>query len=186
MLAGGFMVPGAGRCIGIDLGTHLGVAQYDARACGAADCVDVRGLNLLPRDGEGPGMRPLRFDQFLVELLDPVPRAGGGLSRGGPVTWVAYERVHAHAGVQAAHVYGQLMGVLMSRCEQAGVLYRAVPVAMGKFAATGNGGASKEAVHGHVHGHFRDVSRRVRSSARLTQDEADALAILMAALMDLD
>jgi Holliday junction resolvasome RuvABC endonuclease subunit len=57
---------------------------------------------------------------------------------------------------------------------------------MGKFAATGNGQASKQAVHDHVHGHFRGVSRRVRANTRLTEDESDALSILMAALMDLD
>ena len=181
MLAGGFMLPGPGRCIALDLGTRLGVAVYDARRCGLSDCVDVSSLNLTPRDGEGAGMRPLRFERFLVDLLDPGRHAGGG-----PVTWVAYERVHAHVGVQAAHVYGQLMGVLMSRCEQAGVLYRAVPVSMGKFAATGNGAARKPDVLDAVHGHFRSVSRRVRSNTRISEDEADALGILMAALMDLD
>jgi Holliday junction resolvasome RuvABC endonuclease subunit len=177
MLAGGFMLPGPGRCIALDLGTRVGVAVYDARRCGLSDCVDVSSLNLTPRDGEGAGMRPLRFERYLVDVLD----AGHG-----PVTWVAYERVHAHVGVQAAHVYGQLMGVLMSQCEKAGVLYRAVPVSMGKLAATGNGGAPKPVVQAHVHGHFRSVSRRVRSNTRISEDESDALGILMAALMDLD
>lgn len=175
MLAGGFMLPGQGRCIAVDIGTRTGIAVYDARMSGTSDCVDVFSLNLKPRDGEGAGMRPLRFEQAIVQLLD-----------GGPVSWVAYERVHAHQGVQAAHVYGQLMGVLMSTCERGGVLYRAVPVSAGKFAATGNGAASKDIVHGHVHGHFRPWSRRVRSNARLTEDESDALSILMAGLMDLD
>jgi len=175
MLAGGFMLPGAGRHIAFDLGTHLGVAVYDARRCGLFDCVDVSSLNLSPRDGDGAGMRPLRFERFLCQLLDE-----------GPVTWVAYERVHAHLGTQAAHVYGQLMGALTTQCEKAGVLYRAVPVAMGKFAATGNGGATKDMVHLAVHGHFRGVSRRIRSNARIGEDEADALGVLMAALMDLD
>jgi Holliday junction resolvasome RuvABC endonuclease subunit len=108
------------------------------------------------------------------------------LDGGGPVTWVAYERVHAHLGTQAAHVYGQLMGVLMLACEKRGVVYRAVPVSLGKFAATGNGGAPKDIVHGHVHEHFRPVCRRVRSGARLSHNETDALSILMAALMGLD
>jgi Holliday junction resolvasome RuvABC endonuclease subunit len=175
MLMGGFMLPGPGRHIAFDLGTHLGVAVYDARKCGLADCVDVSSLNLRPRSGESDGMRPLRFEQFLAQLLDD-----------GPVTWVAYERVHAHVGVQAAHVYGQLQGVLMSQCEKAGVIYRAVPVSMGKLAATGNGGAPKPIVQRAVHGHFHDVSRRVRSNTRISEDEADALGILMAALMDID
>jgi len=175
MLAGGFMLPGSGRHIAFDLGTRLGVAVYDARRCGLSDCVDVSSLNLTPRDGDGAGMRPLRFERFLVDLLDE-----------GPVTWVAYERVHAHVGVHAAHVYGQLMGVLTSRCENAGVLYRAVPVSMGKLAATGNGSAPKPVVQAYVHGHFRAVSRRVRSNTRISEDEADALGILMAALMDID
>jgi Holliday junction resolvasome RuvABC endonuclease subunit len=176
VLAGGFMLPGQGRCIGIDLGTRTGIAVYDSTRCGTFDCVDVSSLNLKPRDGEGAGVRPLRFAAHLVDLLTQVM----------PVTWVAYERVHAHTGVQAAHVYGQLMGVLMAQCENFGILYRAVPVSMGKFAATGNGQASKQAVHDHVHGHFRGVSRRVRANTRLTEDESDALSILMAALMDLD
>jgi len=176
LLAGGFMLPGPGRHIAFDLGTRTGVAVYDARRCGLADCVDVSSLNLSPRDGDGAGMRPLRFERTVCQLLD----------EGGPVTWVAYERVHAHLGVQAAHVYGQLMGVVMSQCERRGILYRAVPVSLGKFAATGNGGATKDMVHLAVHGHFYGTSRRIRSNARISEDEADALGILMAALMDID
>jgi len=175
MLRGGFMVPGEGRCIALDLGTRTGVAVYDARRCGLSDCVDVYSWNLRPRDGEGDGMRTLRFERFLVELLDE-----------SPVLWVAYERVHRHFGVQASHVYGQLMGLVMTRCEQAGIIYRAVPVSMGKLASTGNGQASKDMVAEAVHGHFAAVSRRIRSNTRISEDESDALGVLMAALMDLD
>ena len=207
--SGSWLAPGTGRVIALDLGTRCGVAQYDQRRHGHADCVDVGCLRLSPRSGEGAGMRPLRLRQFLEWVLDSRPRslrtggrlAGGlGLFVGGPVTMVAYEKVFAHMGTQAAHVYGQLQGTVIAACEERNIPYRAVGVGAAKLAGCGHGQASKGFVLDSVSILFRPWCARLRTTperrimraggprraSSIGEDEGDALAVLAAALMGMD
>jgi len=202
MLAGGFLLPGVGRHVAVDIGTKCGVSQFDARISEHGDCVTIASLDLKPRQGEGPGARTLRLRQFLDWLLDERMgpsmdidsgtdavrrvRIDRGMFRGGPVLSVAYELVHTHSGTYAAQIYGQLQGELISACEARKIPYFGVPVSMAKFAATGNGGAVKSAVRDAVMETFRPWCLRLREpKPLLSEDEADSLSVLMASLMNL-
>lgn len=202
-LAAGVLMPGHGRVIALDLGTRTGIAQYDARFSERGDCIDVARLDLRLREGEGPGMRPLRFQQFLGWLLDteahacwldrrsrlgPVhPPGADRIFRGGPVMSVSYERVYAHTGTIAAQVYGQLQGTLLAECAKRGIPCKPLGVAAGKWAATGNGQALKPQVKAAMSRHFRGACRRLREpDPRLSEDEGDAMSILLADLLDMD
>lgn len=59
-------------------------------------------------------------------------------------TWspgcVVFEEVRRHRGVDAAHVYGGLLAILQTVCEEREVPYSGIPVATIKRAATGRGG----------------------------------------------
>ena len=63
-------------------------------------------------------MRYLRFTNWLTEL--------DRLS--GPIATIWFEEVRRHAGTDAAHVFGGLLGVLTSWAELRGVPYQGVPV----------------------------------------------------------
>jgi Holliday junction resolvasome RuvABC endonuclease subunit len=115
-------------------------------------------------------MRPLRLRRLLGEMLDTVPAYSPGL--------VAYELVRRHLGTSAAHVYGELRGVLFAECDLRGVPYAAVEVSAAKREATGRGNAGKEAM--------TEAARARWPEALLgTDDEADALWIAAAALREL-
>jgi len=107
---------------------------------------------------EGGGMRFVRFADQVTELF----------SRVAP-DWVYYEEVRRHAGTDAAHVYGGLMGALTGLCERRPVPYSAVPVGTIKKFWTGVGNADKG----------RMVQEAIRRGYRPEDDnEADALALL--------
>lgn len=85
---------------------------------------------------EGGGMRFLRFRRWLNEIA----------AAHGPLTRLAYEEVRNHKGVDAAHVYGGLMGHLTAWCEENDVPYEAIPVGTIKRHWTGKGNAGKPAM----------------------------------------
>lgn len=85
---------------------------------------------------EGGGMRFLRFRRWLSEI------AGAH----GPITRIAFEEVRNHKGVDAAHVYGGLMGHLTAWCEENEVPYEGVPVGTIKSHWTGKGNSNKQAM----------------------------------------
>lgn len=111
-----------------DLGTTAGWAVLDrdgARvASGSEDCS--------ARRQEGPGMRPLRFRALVTRVLQEYRP-----------TLVAYELVRRHLGTEAAHVYGELRGVLREECDRRGVPYCTREVSDMKTAAAGRGNAKK-------------------------------------------
>lgn len=119
--------------IGIDPASKCGFAVLDATgarvASGTWDC--------RVRRGEGAGFRYVRFERAFRELLAAYPRAP-----------VAYEEVRHHAGTEAAHIYGALVGHLQRVCEQRKPPrpYVGVPVKTIKHAATGKGNADKPAM----------------------------------------
>ncbi len=78
-------------------------------------------------------MRFLRFRGWLAEVA--------ALSDG--VARVVFEEVRAHAGTDAAHIYGGFLAHLSAWCEERSIAYQGVPVATIKRYATGKGNADK-------------------------------------------
>lgn len=143
--------------IGIDPGTACGWAVLDL---GTGKHIASGTLDLASRRHEGGGMRYLRAERWLTEVLD---------GYGATVTAVVYEEVSSHKGTAAAHVYGGLVAIFAKLCEQRGVPYAGVPVGTVKKHATGKGNANKEAMVAAARarwGYPLDVT---------ADDEADAL-----------
>jgi len=115
---------------------------------------------------EGGGMRYLRFEKWLDEMLDLA----------GAVRAVYFEEVRGHKGTSAAHIYGGLLAVLTKWCEVHEIPYLGVPVGTIKKYATGRGNADKESVIKAV---------RVWGFAPRDDNEADALALRQYALEEL-
>lgn len=156
------MADGSRAVFALDLGTKTGWAlrQKDKRIFSGVE-------NFAPKRFEGGGMRYLRFERWLDEVLTPLL----------PDVEIYYEEVRYHAGVDAAHVYGGLMAHMQKWCDQRGVPYAGVPVATIKKFISGKGGASKELVIKSVETYKGDVY-----GLRPADDnEADALAILLCA-----
>ena len=137
--------------LALDLGTKCGWALDHTLKNGT--------WNLSVRHGESPGIRYIRFEKFLREVLSV------------GIDLVAYELVHRHEGTQAAHVYGGLLAVLQSICDQEGVEYQGFGVADIKRHATGKGNANKEMMV--------KAARESYPSATIEDDnQADALHLL--------
>lgn len=108
---------------------------------------------------EGGGMRFLNFRRWLDRMLDEL----------GVIGWVAFEEVRGHKGTDAAHIYGGLLAVLGSWCEERGIPYQGVPVSEIKKHATGKGGSGKPAMI---------AAMRAKGHSPADDNEADALAIM--------
>lgn len=80
-------------------------------------------------------MRFLRLRAYLREVLDRFPP-----------DLVAYEEVRMHRGVDAAHIYGGIVAVLVEECETRKIPYSAIHYAKAKKVATGKGNADKAAM----------------------------------------
>lgn len=138
--------------VALDLGTKTGWAILQSG-------VITSGVqSFQPRRFDGGGMRFLRFRRWLDELRGETS-----------ITQVAFEEVRRHMGVDAAHVYGGLMGTLTAWCEQHGIPYEGVPVGSIKRHATGKGNADKFAMVAWA---------KSQGHAPADDNEADALAIL--------
>ena len=115
--------------LALDLGTK----------CGWAIDVDLMKYpnsgvwNLTPSTHESSGER---YRKFQKELSDLCYRC--------PFSFVVYEEVHAHIGVEAAHVYGGLAAILQTFCLENDIEYKGVPVQTIKKHATGSGNAKKD------------------------------------------
>ena len=116
-------------------------------------------VSLKPQRFEGGGMRYLRFKRWLSEVQ----------TMASDIHAVYFEEVRAHAGVDAAHVYGGLMATLTTWCEHHNVPYQGVPVGTIKKHATGKGNAGKEEVI---------AAMRAKGHPVTDDNEADALALL--------
>lgn len=140
--------------LALDLGTTTGWALR-----GAGGLVTSGTVSLKPKRFEGGGMRYLRFTGWLDEIQ----------SLAGPIAAIWFEEVRRHAGTDAAHVYGGLMGTLTAWAELRGIPYEGVPVGTIKRHATGKGNANKDAMIAAAVAH---------GYAPKDDNEADALAIL--------
>ena len=107
--------------LALDLGTK----------CGWARNFDSGVWDLKPSTHESAGERYRKFKSY---LLDALPN----------VSQVVYEEVHAHIGVEAAHVYGGLVAILQCTCIEYSVEYKGVAVQTIKKHATGKGNAKKD------------------------------------------
>ncbi|MBX6376491.1 MAG: hypothetical protein IRZ13_19980 [Acetobacteraceae bacterium] len=141
--------------LALDLGTTTGWALHSQDGGITSGTMTFR-----PSRFEGGGMRYLRFRGWLGEVAG----LSGGLAR------VVFEEVRAHAGTDAAHLYGGFLAHLSAWCEEHGIPYQGVPVATIKRFATGKGNADKAAMIAAV---------RARGFAPADDNEADAIALLL-------
>lgn len=139
--------------LALDLGTKTGFAYRHENGR------IVSGVwNFTPRRFDGGGMRYLKFQHTLAALWIGIAYSA-----------VYYEEVRNHKGVDAAHVYGGLLGILTSYLEQKEIPYEGVPVGQIKKFWTGKGNADKAAMIGFA---------RQRGFDPEDDNEADALALL--------
>jgi hypothetical protein len=141
--------------LALDLGTTTGWALR-----GQDGGLTSGTMTFRPSRFEGGGMRFLRFRAWLAEVA--------GLSGG--VARIVFEEVRAHAGTDAAHIYGGFLGMLTAWCEEHDAPYEGVPVGTIKRYATGKGNADKAAMI---------TAIRARGFAPADDNEADAIALLL-------
>jgi hypothetical protein len=135
----------------LDLGTQCGWALLRPEGI-------VSGSeSFKPGRHEGGGMRFLRFSRFLDRLHED------------PITEIYYEEVRGHKGIDAAHIYGGLLGQLSAWCEHRQIPYQGIPVGTIKRHITGKGNAGKAAVI--------DAIKAIGFEP-VDDNEADALAIM--------
>lgn len=142
--------------LSIDIGTTTGW-------CIRAGSATVSGtIDLSPGRFQGGGMRFLRFRAWLVEMHTQTP-----------FRVVYFEEVRAHKGTDAAHIYGGLMAILTSFCEEQHIPYKGVPVQTIKKFMTGKGNAGKPEMI---------AAARKFGFSPIDDNEADAIGILLWAL----
>lgn len=144
--------------LALDLGTTTGwCAGVKGSGAGSGHASGV--WNLKPSRWEGGGMRFVKFRGKLDELHEVLT-----------FDHVVFEEVRRHAGTDAAHVYGGLMGILTEWCETNGVPYEGVPVGTIKKSFVGKGNCNKEAMIDEA---------RERGYSPISDDEADAIALFL-------
>ena len=151
--------PPGGALMALDLGTTTGFALKTSDGAIASGTVSFR-----PSRYDGGGMRYVRFRAWLDQL---------GKDAGPLASIHFFEEVRRHVGTDAAHVYGGLLAILTSWCEQRGIAYQGVPVGTIKRHITGKGNADMAAVIAAV---------RARGFSPADDNQADAIAILLWAI----
>jgi hypothetical protein len=141
--------------LALELGTTTGWAL-----CATGGAITSGTVVFRPIRFEGGGMRYLRFRGWLAEASE----LSGGFAR------IVFEVVRAHAGTDAAHLYGGFLAHLSAWCEERTVPYEGVPVGTINRFATGKGNADKAAVI---------AAMRARGFAPADDNEADAIALLL-------
>ena len=141
--------------LALDLGTTTGWALR-----GHDGAITSGTMTFRPSRFEGGGMRFLRFRGWLAEIAN----LSGGVAR------VVFEEVRAHAGTDAAHIYGGFLAHLTAWCEEQEVPYEGVPVGTIKAFATGKGNANKAAMIAAI---------EARGFRPADDNEADAIALLL-------
>ena len=141
--------------LALDLGTTTGWALRSRDGGITSGTITFK-----PSRFEGGGMRFLRFRNWLTE----VATVSGSLGQ------IVFEEVRAHAGTDAAHVYGGFLAHLAAWCEERGIAYQGVPVGTIKAFATGKGNAHKTAMIAAI---------EARGFRPADDNEADAIALLL-------
>lgn len=114
--------------LALDLGTKCGWATN-------AYVLSSGSWNLKAKTTESIGQRYLNFKEELK-----------GMHHAVLFDLIVYEEVHAHAAVDAAHVYGGLQAILQTFCLENSIEYKGVGVGTIKKHATGKGNAKKDAM----------------------------------------
>ena len=136
--------------LALDLGTTTGWALFsEGRVVSGS-------FSMIPRNGEGVGIRFLRFRRELLNNFKSVRE-------------VYFEEVRRHEGTHAAHIYGGLWATLCAWCEENTIPYKGVEVGMWKKAIVGKGNVGKKEVM---------ACMKARGFDPIDDNESDALAIL--------
>jgi len=150
------------RLLCLDLGTKMGYAiALHGKLLMSATRQDK------PSRYSGGGMRFLQFRRWLTEIWDSTQ-----------FDCVYFEEVRNHKGVDAAHVYGGMLAMLTSWCEEKKIPYEGIPVGTIKKAACGKGNAGKGPIIAAM------AERWGKPLGEADDNEADALAILHWALLN--
>ena len=148
--------------LALDLATRSGWALLDCgRVESGVETFDVK-------RGESPGMRYVRFNRWLQDVVCPgsaEPRVG----------LIVFEQAHQRGGA-ATEVAAGFTTRVLEFCARASIEHAAVHSARLKKWTTGRGNADKAAM-------LETVARRWRRVD--TDDEADAVALLHYALAEL-
>ena len=149
--------------LALDLGTSLGWALATADRSAILSGV----VALHPGRFEGGGVRYLRFRNWLETMRDKHQ-----------FDVIVFEEVRGHVAVDAAHIYGGLLGTLSAWCEHAVVPYIGVHTGEWKKGVLGNGAAKKEEIQAYV---ARELGLPEEEPADpvLSSDEADAVGVLL-------
>jgi crossover junction endodeoxyribonuclease RuvC len=148
------------RLLALDLGTACGwaMSHYEPTDLPGIEAFRPKHGTFDLRAGQhaGGGMRYLKFRRELDNLK-------------GLVDEVTYEIVRRHVGTAAAHVYGGLLAVLTSWCEENEIPYEGETVQAIKKFACGRGNATKEEM----------IAAAIAAGFKPANDnEADALHLL--------
>ena len=148
--------PGAGAVLALDMAAHTGWAccHIDGAIRSGAVTFDKRG---------GGGFRFLPFRAWLTNFKN----AAGGLE----AVW--WERIEFISTVENARTKYGFEATLLAWCEHHGIPYTGIAPATIKKFITGSGRATKRDVMDAV---------RLRGHTVISDDEADALALLQLAL----
>ena len=138
--------------LSLDLGSQMGWAYGLKGQVPISSTVPFKGTRF-----EGGGMRFLRFRNWLTAFV-----------KENAIDIVVFEEVRNHKGVDASHIYGGLLAILSSFCEDHHVPYVGVGVGVIKKHATGKGNAGKDMMI--------DAMRQKGFSPK-DDNEADALAL---------
>ena len=142
--------------LALDLGTDYGFAIYKD------DGKFISGTKKLRTYKEKFGAR---FHEFRKWLLDIISKHS--------IDSVYFERVFGHKGIEAGHCYGGFMYTLASVCYQQNIPCISFSVQAIKKFMTGKGNANKDEIIAAV---------RCKGFNPATDDEADAIAIMLLAL----
>jgi len=140
--------------LALDLGTTTGFAILKNKN------ITHGFVSFKPQRFEGGGMRYLRFNKWLNEILTLI----------GKIDAIYFEEVRRHLGVDAAHAYGGFLAHLTAFCEERKIPYSGVPVGTIKKHVTGRGNASK-----------KEIVEAVNKLGYAVNDDnqADAIALLL-------
>lgn len=142
--------------IGIDPGNSCGWAVLDEEG----NRIDSGTWNLTKLPEEGSGLRFIRFENLLKELLSKYPEST-----------VSYDMVQPYGSGVAIALYYKIVGRMESYLDEFGVKYFGVRPAQYKKLATGKGNAQKDSMVEHAIVRWNDLPEKMK------HDEADALWI---------
>lgn len=114
--------------LSIDPGTNCGWAIRNDKGEYLSGVWNLKGGRY-----EGGGMRFVNLRRYLNQVKDSTK-----------IDQVVFEEVRRHLGTDAAHIYGGIIAVVTSWCEENKIPYTGIPVGTVKKIATGKGNANKE------------------------------------------